>query len=134
MLRVVLLLFAVAAICYTQVEPQHSIWEGVYTAEQANRGDSLYPDSCSRCHGDELEGDEAPALEGEEFLKDWKGLTLGDLYKRIRDSMPLDHPGSITPAQAADLTAFILRRNKVPEGKIAMATNPLLLRQIRIDK
>jgi len=111
-----------------------SIWDGVYTEAQALRGEDLYPDTCSRCHGDDLEGDEAPALRSEEFLKDWKGHTLGDLFKRVHDSMPYDRPGSISSAQTADVIAYIFSRNRVPAGRTPMSTDLLVLRQMRIDK
>jgi mono/diheme cytochrome c family protein len=131
---VLILALTSGTVCYTQLAAPRTIWDGVYTAEQAKRGEDLYPDGCSRCHGDELEGDEAPALEGEEFLKDWRGLTLADLFQRIKNAMPGDHPGILTPAETADVTAFILRRNKVPAGNAPLTTNIPALKQIRIDK
>jgi len=117
-----------------QSTPPRSIWDGVYTEQQALGGEALYPDACSRCHGDELEGDEAPALRTEEFFKDWKGRTLADLFRRVHEAMPYDSPGSITSAQTVDLIAYIFSRNHVPAGKTPMPTDLLVLRQIRIDK
>lgn len=122
------------ALMPAQSAPARSIWQGIYTEQQAKRGEDLYPDACSRCHGDELEGDEAPALRSEEFLKDWKGYTLGDLYRRVHDSMPYDRPGSLTAAQTADLIAYIFSRNRIPAGTTPMPTDVLVLRQIRIDR
>lgn len=118
----------------TQTAPPRSIWDGVYTMQQAKRGEALYADNCSRCHGDELEGDEAPALETEELFKDWKGYTLADLYKRVRDSMPYDSPGILTPSQSADALAYVLNRNRLPAGQQPMSTDLNILRQTRIDK
>src|SRR5271157_4911170 len=74
-----------------------SVWDGVYTQAQADRGKALYNSSCAACHGDQLNGGEtAPALVGGEFLSNWNGLTVGQLFDRIRTSMP---PG--TPAKVA---------------------------------
>ena len=57
-----------------------SIWDGVYTAEQADRGAQLYETWCAECHGGELEGGEtAPALLGGEFMWAWNGLSVGDI-------------------------------------------------------
>ncbi len=142
LLKVALLSLFVAAVCCTQIDtqvyaqtpPARTIWDGVYSTEQADRGDAFYPEGCSRCHGDELEGDEAPPLEGQEFLRDWKGYTLADLYRRVHDGMPGDRPGSLSASQTADIIAFILRRNKVPEGKTPMPTDVQVLRTIRIDR
>lgn len=128
------LALAAGTVCYTQTRQPRSIWDGVYTAEQAKRGAEFYPDGCSRCHGDELEGDESPALAGEEFLRDWKGLTLGDLFLRVKNAMPGDQPGSLKPAEVADVLAYVLSRNKVPAGKAPMPTNIGALKQIAIDR
>jgi mono/diheme cytochrome c family protein len=111
-----------------------SVRDGVYTEAQANRGEALYPEHCDRCHGEEMEGDEAPALAGEEFLLDWKGLTLGDMFQRIRVAMPGDRPGSLTAQQTADLMAFILRANRFPAGKQELPSDVAALRRIPIQK
>ena len=33
-----------------------SVWDGVYTSEQAQRGSTLYANSCASCHGSALGG------------------------------------------------------------------------------
>ena len=68
---------------------EQSVNAGVYTDAQATRGADTYTKECASCHGAELEGDGfAPALSGTEFLSNWNGTTLGDLFDRIRISMP----------------------------------------------
>jgi mono/diheme cytochrome c family protein len=121
---------ALALALFTSGILAQSLKDGVYTDQQADRGERLYPDECSRCHGDEMEGDEAPALQGFEFLSDWKGKTLADLFERIRISMPGDHPGHLTRQQTADILAFILRANRFPAGKTELPTDTLTLRQV----
>jgi cytochrome c len=111
-----------------------SVFDGVYTNAQAERGAKLYPDECDRCHGEQLEGDEAPGLANEEFLADWKGRTLGDLYERIRYAMPGDHPGKLTGQQTADLLAFILRANHFPPGSAELPPDTQKLRRIRLER
>jgi mono/diheme cytochrome c family protein len=128
------LALAAGTICYTETTQPRSIWDGVYTEEQAKRGEEFYPDGCSRCHGDELEGDESPALASEEFLRDWKGLTLADLFLRVKNAMPGDKPGTLKPNEIADVLAYVLSRNKVPAGKTSLPTNLNALKEIRIDK
>src|ERR1700736_4987928 len=84
-----------------------SIWDGVYTEEQAKRGEPLYTATCGSCHGPDLTGGEmAPGLTGGEFRSDWDGLTVGDLFERVRVSMPQDSPGSLSRQQYADILAF----------------------------
>src|SRR5689334_14947069 len=56
-----------------------SVWDGVYTNEQAERGHSVYHGQCEVCHGETLAGgDEVPPLAGAQFLSNWNGLTVGD--------------------------------------------------------
>src|SRR5579862_844709 len=88
--------------------PTKSVWDGVYTDEQATRGKALYSEQCASCHGGELTGGEmAPPLAGGEFMAGWDGLTVGDLFERIRISMPQNAPGSLSGAQNADILSFI---------------------------
>ena len=110
----VILLVALAGSVRAQTP---SIWDGVYTDVQAARGDTGFGARCANCHGANLGGTgEAPALVGPQFLSDFDGLTLGDLFDRIRTTMPQDNPGSLTRDQYADLLAFILKANALPSG------------------
>jgi hypothetical protein len=75
-------------------QPTKSVWDGIYTEEQAKRGGPLYSEQCASCHGPELMGGEmAPPLASGDFLSGWDGLTVGDLFERIRISMPQNAPG-----------------------------------------
>src|SRR5258707_14907288 len=97
-----------------------SVWDGVYTEEQAKRGEPIYHKECAACHGDMLTGGEsAPPLTGGAFLANWNGLPLGDLFDRIRKTMPQTAPGRLTRQQGSDILAFMLSVNKFPAGKIA---------------
>jgi mono/diheme cytochrome c family protein len=113
---------------------QRSVWDGVYTAEQAKRGQERYNAQCASCHGDTLAGGEsAPPLAGGEFLSTWNGLTLGDLFDRTRASMPQNKPGSLTREANAETLAYILSVNQFPAGKVDMPQSSEALREIRID-
>jgi mono/diheme cytochrome c family protein len=114
--------------------PARSVWEGVYTNDQAKRGQPLYSQYCGACHGDTLGGGEsAPPLAGAEFLSNWNGLTVGDLFERMRTSMPQDKPGKLSREQNADILAHMLRANEFPAGSVELNRNTELLKQIRID-
>ena len=85
------------------------MWDGVYTVEQARRGGELAADRCVACHGDRLAGGEsAPPLAGDQFNATWEGVMLSDLFDRIRMTMPLENPGSLTRQQTADVLAYML--------------------------
>ena len=115
-------------------QSSRSVWDGVYTSEQAQRGEALYTRQCARCHGAQLTGGEAaPPLAGGDFLSNWNGLTVDDLFERIRVSMPADRPGQITRQQNADILAHILRANQFPAGKAELEQQAEVLKQIRIE-
>jgi mono/diheme cytochrome c family protein len=91
--------------------------DGVYSADQAQRGAASYTQSCAACHGDTLGGsDQAPALAGDDFISRWEEQLVSDLADRIRTSMPLDNPGSLSAATTADIVAYVLQVNSLPAG------------------
>lgn len=113
---------------------ERSVWDGVYTEEQAKRGESLYEKQCSTCHGDKLAGREsAPPLIGGAFMANWNGLTLGDLFERIRRTMPQDSPGKLSRQQNADVLAYVLNFNKFPAGKTELYRQAEMLKEIRFE-
>ena len=97
-------------------EPR-TTWSGIYTNEQAARGEKLYAEQCAQCHGEGLGGVEsAPALTGDMFNANWEGVAIGDLFERIRMSMPQNKPGSLTRAQTSDIVAHMLKVGGFPSG------------------
>lgn len=111
-----------------------SVWDGVYTSEQASRGADMYSSQCASCHGTDLTGGEsAPPLTGGGFTSNWNGLTVGDLFERIRTSMPANNPGRLTRDQNADVLAFILSANQFPAGKAELARQTEALKLIRFE-
>lgn len=111
-----------------------SVWDGVYTEEQSKRGQALYMKECASCHGAELTGGEmAPPLAGPEFLASWNGLTVGELFDRMRQSMPQDEPGRLSRQQNSDILSYMLAANKFPPGKAELDRNTEPLKQIKIE-
>jgi mono/diheme cytochrome c family protein len=117
-----------------QVAATRSVWDGVYTVEQAKRGEETYKRFCGQCHGSMLTGGEtASPLTGGAFLSNWNGLPVGDLFERIRRSMPQDQPGKLTRQQNADVLAYLLSFNKFPAGKAELPRQDEFLREIRFE-
>ena len=111
-----------------------SVWDGIYSAEQARRGEGLYRQECASCHGEKLEGrGQAPPLAGADFTMDWNGMTVGDLFEKMQTSMPADQPGHLSREQNATLLAYILNANKFPVGGAELSTDGERLRQIRFE-
>jgi S-disulfanyl-L-cysteine oxidoreductase SoxD len=111
-----------------------SVWDGVYTEEQAKRGEELYRKECASCHGDTLVGGGGAApLSGGTFLSNWNGLTVGDLFDRIRKTMPQGSLGKLTKQQDADVLAYLLSFNKFPAGKTELQKQVEFLKEIRFE-
>jgi mono/diheme cytochrome c family protein len=111
----------------------NSLTAGVYTAAQADRGKALYSMQCSACHADDLSGGGSfPPLAGADFVANWKGKTVGDLFDKIHSTMPASAPGSLTEQQTSDLIAYMLSMSKYPAGMTELAAQMAPLQQITI--
>jgi mono/diheme cytochrome c family protein len=111
-----------------------STWSGVYTEAQATAGAAVYAKACSECHLDDLAGDGfAPALKGPEFMNNWNSLSVGDLFERIRVSMPPSNPSSVTPKEKAEIVAFILKHGGFPAGKTELGSTTDSLKGIKFE-
>ena len=123
--------FLFVALTAAAQAPQ-TVWDGVYSPEQAARGEKLYRQACGRCHGDDLAGIEsAPALTGSSFAATWEGVPLADLVERMRVSMPQDAPGSLSRAENTDILAHMLQISGFPPGEKPLEAQPVVLAQIR---
>jgi cytochrome c len=121
-----------------------SVWDGVYTADQAKTGETLYKQECASCHGDNLEGNAQteraerlervlPPLSGDVFKGNWNGRPLSDLFDKIRRTMPRDDPGKISLKQNADILAYMLKFNEFPAGKTDLPADPSQLTETRFE-
>jgi mono/diheme cytochrome c family protein len=109
-------------------------WSGVYTEEQAKTGSEAYAKHCSECHLEDLAGDGfAPALKGPEFMNNWNTLSVGDLFERIRVSMPPSNPTGVTPKEKVDIIAYLLKSSGFPAGKSELASQADALKAIKIE-
>jgi mono/diheme cytochrome c family protein len=107
-------------------------WDGVYSDEQAKRGESVYSQSCASCHGPDLAGlDTAPSLTGADFNTGWNDLPLSDLFERVKTTMPGDAAGSLQPQQYADVIAFLLAKDNFPAGATELPADSEALKQIK---
>jgi mono/diheme cytochrome c family protein len=102
----------------SQMAGGQSVRVGVYTAEQARRGQQQYDVFCLGCHGTELEGAgvDVPALVDTAFVRKWSGRPLRDMFDLIKMTMPENAPESLGDRAYADLLAYILQANGLPAG------------------
>ena len=111
-----------------------SVWDGIYSEPQARAGEAQYAKNCASCHGKALEGKgQAPPLVGSEFLMNWNGATVGELFEKMQTSMPADRPGALSAADTASILAFMLNTGKFPAGSSALPSDSEKLKQIRFE-
>src|SRR5262245_12902648 len=91
---------------------------GVYTAAQAQAGQSAYTQNCAGCHGADFRGSgDAPAVVGPDFAAKWGPKSANDLFTFLVQSMPPASPGSLGEAGTLDVTAYLLQINGAPAGQ-----------------
>jgi mono/diheme cytochrome c family protein len=110
-----------------------AVWDGVYTEEQARRGEAVSKSKCQACHGERLGGDMGPPLAGADFGANWNGKPVSELFDKIRTTMPQGEEGTLSPNQTADLLAFLFQLNKFPGGPVELAADTSALAQIKIQ-
>ena len=127
------MLLVVATLGGSAAQERATVWDGVYTEAQAERGRTAYAQSCASCHADDLRGrSTAPSLVEESFAFMWDDMSLGDLFERTRTRMPSDRPGSLSGQTYADILAFISKENGYPPGIQELGDDVAALKGIRI--
>lgn len=98
---------------------------GVYSEDQARRGQSIYSKNCVECHS-------ASAYTGSAFRRVWGSRSAFELWEQIRTTMPEDNPGKLSHQEYADIVAYLLKLNKLPAGPADLPGEPDKLQQIMI--
>ena len=112
-----------------------SVWAGVYTEEQAERGDAEYDETCAGCHGPDLGGTPGgPSLRGPRFMFAWDGESVGALFEYTSTMMPIDRPGILSDQEYIKIVARILQANEFPTGDAPLPIDQSVLDQIVIER
>jgi mono/diheme cytochrome c family protein len=108
-----------------------SVWEGVFTEAQAERGQAVYSGVCGLCHGRRLNGApddpdmrSTPPLARAPFLRGWEGKSLATLFEYTRATMPEDNPASLTDEEYVDIIAYMLSVGGMPAGDEEIRSDP----------
>jgi hypothetical protein len=109
-----------------QAASHRSTLAGVYSAEQATRGQDVYAGMCKSCHT-------AASHTGVAFQKSWEGHSLSELFGYISTKMPKNEPGSLAPEEYVDVLAYLLKLNEMPAGTVELMPDTTLLGTIRIE-
>jgi cytochrome c len=132
-------LACVTAVAGAQTVKPVSVWSGVYTAAQNQRGQEFHADVCAMCHGPRLNGagqsemPPSPAIAGGTFLRKWSGQNVAALFVIVRHTMPPDSPGTLTDQQSIDAIAHMLAVSGMPAGNRELPPDPGALARIVIE-
>ena len=127
------LCLTIASTSLAGVQARRTVWDGVYSEEQAARGRMQYTRACASCHAEDLRGGStAPSLVEESFAFQWADTSVGELFERIRTLMPSDRPNSLSPQAYRDIVAFLLQSNRFPFGATELDAEVETLKQILI--
>ena len=113
-----------------RAQQSRTVDEGVYTAEQAQRGQALYTEQCAVCHAESLGGGLGPPLSGDAFVGVWSRLPLSELVSKIHNTMPENDPGRLTRQEAVTLVSYMLEVNGFPAGAAGLGADEAELSQI----
>jgi mono/diheme cytochrome c family protein len=117
-----------------------SVWDGVFTEAQAERGQAVYPGACGTCHGRRLNGApddpdtrSTPPLARARFLRVWEGRSLATLFEYTRATMPESNPNSLTDQEYVDVIAYMLTVGGMPAGGDELQPEPQSLARVVIQ-
>jgi S-disulfanyl-L-cysteine oxidoreductase SoxD len=109
----------------TSERSSRTVWDGIYTEAQAQRGRGFYAEHCASCHGANLEGAEHRALKGDRFWATWQDTTVDRLLTHVSLNMPHSEDGSLKGTLGArvyaDIVAHILSTNQFPAGSAELS-------------
>ena len=127
-----LLLLCGASLLHAQETKSTSA--GVFTEEQAKKGEAAYQSRCASCHGADLHSTEAeaPDLTEGAFKFGWRGKTIAERFDTIRKTMPPQRAGNLDDQTYLDIVTYILRFNNIPSGNQTLQPDLDKLKQIVI--
>jgi mono/diheme cytochrome c family protein len=119
-----------AAFIAAQAPKTPTVWDGVYTSDQAERAVATFGSTCSRCHTLTADGSGNRPLTGDKFWEGFTQKTVGDLLKFVSTNMPNGQGGSLSAGTYNDLVALILKSNGFPAGSTELAPETIATVQI----
>ncbi|MYE33653.1 MAG: cytochrome c [Gemmatimonadales bacterium] len=99
--------------------------QGVFSEEQATRGEDVFWNICAECHFEEDFG--GP------FIQSWVGASVKDLVDEIVATMPEDNPGGLPAEQYVDVVAYMFKINGMPTGEDELTADNVDAVEIEVD-
>src|SRR4029434_85288 len=119
-------------------QDKKTVWDKVYTAEQATLGKAENETHCARCHVKDLSGrdggGEGPELAGAAFTKKGDFQNLNQLCSEIKTRMPRDQPATLSEEAYLNIVTYILQANKYPAGDEGLTPDSAALANIVIAR
>jgi mono/diheme cytochrome c family protein len=106
--------------------PAKTTAAGVYSAAQASRGERTFGNICQGCHT-------IGVYTSAKFRDTWNGRPIGELFQLLSETMPEDSPGGLTAGEYAQVIAYILKLNRLPEGKDELPADAAALKDIKFE-
>lgn len=100
--------------------------DGVYSGDQAAKGEAVFAGICGSCHG-------ITEFSGPAFRRSWAGRTVYDMFDQLRATMPLDNPGGLSREQYAAVIAYLMSVNRYPAADVDLPSADADLRRVRFD-
>lgn len=116
----------IAGAYVAQAGQDRSVNDGVYSEDQAARGQTAFERNCTNCH-------DTARFTGAEFVQNWSGKPLADLYVIMRTTMPEDNPGTLRPQQYADILSFFLKLNGFAIGEAELTGTDAAMKTVRME-
>ena len=107
--------------------PTKTTNDGVYTAEQAARGKTVFEAKCTACH-------ESARFTGDTFYESWNGKPMKDIWDVASGTMPEDNPGSLKQQEYGDILAYFLSLNEFKAGDAELQGNAAAMAAIKVEK
>ena len=107
--------------------PTKTTNDGVYTADQAARGKTVFESKCSGCH-------EPSRFMGDTFYESWDGKPMKEIWDIASGTMPEDNPGSLKQQEYGDILAYFLSLNEFKTGDTELQGNAAAMAAIKVEK
>ena len=116
-------MFLLAIGAAAQEKPAKTVWDGVYTADQAKRGGVVFARRCISCH--------STGFERTGFVERWREDRLSGFFYFISTYMPRDNPGSSKQSEYLEIAAYIMSNNDLPAGALELTYEELTNIQVQ---
>ena len=121
---VILCLAFSVAVAAQSTDSKKTVWQGVYTEAQAERGQSQYATHCLNCHKEDLSGYNS-VLHGNRFMEKYREASLHMLFDKTKTTMPRGAAGSLSDQAYVDIVSYLLKMNQFPVGSEELTTELL---------